>query len=100
MAAETERPMARFVTDACRLHHSHLVISISEIEPAIDAHFQADAFLAPLAAQYGYQRRSMTPDQIKRVYEISTGPTRRTPSSSGTHRFPPLPRKERKVPGS
>lgn len=67
MVAETETPMARFVTGAYRLHHSHLVALISEIEPDVDAHFLADALLAPLAAaQYVYQRRSMTPEQIKR----------------------------------
>ncbi|MFJ8916042.1 TetR/AcrR family transcriptional regulator [Amycolatopsis sp. NPDC102389] len=66
MVAETETPMARFVTGAYRLHHSHLVALISEIEPDADAHFRADALLAPLAAaQYVYQRRSMTPEQIK-----------------------------------
>ncbi|MGY6658074.1 TetR/AcrR family transcriptional regulator [Amycolatopsis sp. TRM77291] len=67
MVAETETPMARFVTGAYRLHHSHLVALISEIEPEADAHFRADALLAPLAAaQYVYQRQSMTTEQIKR----------------------------------
>ncbi|KFU82869.1 DNA-binding transcriptional regulator, AcrR family [Amycolatopsis lurida] len=67
MVAETETPMARFVTGAYRLHHSHLVALISEIEPETDAHFRADALLAPLAAaQYAYQRQSMTTEQIKR----------------------------------
>ncbi|WP_410648358.1 TetR/AcrR family transcriptional regulator [Amycolatopsis sp. cmx-4-54] len=66
MVAETATPMARFVTGAYRLHHSHLVALISEIEPNADAHFRADALLAPLAAaQYVYQRQSMTPEQIK-----------------------------------
>ncbi|MFC3451400.1 TetR/AcrR family transcriptional regulator [Amycolatopsis speibonae] len=67
MVAETETPMARFVTGAYRLHHSHLVSLISEIEPDVDAHFRADAILAPLAAaQYVYQRQNgMTPKQIK-----------------------------------
>ncbi|MFE6613677.1 TetR/AcrR family transcriptional regulator [Amycolatopsis sp. NPDC057786] len=67
MVAETETPMARFATGAYRLHHSHLVALISEIEPEADAHFRADALLAPLAAaQYVYQRQSMTTEQIKR----------------------------------
>ncbi|WP_233222945.1 hypothetical protein [Amycolatopsis sp. BJA-103] len=67
MVAETETPMARFVTGAYRLHHSHLVALIGEIEPDVDAHFRADALLAPLAAaQYVHQRRTgMTPEQIK-----------------------------------
>lgn len=66
MVAETATPMARFLTGAYRLHHSHLVALISEIEPDADAHFRADALLAPLAAaQYIYQRQSMTPEQIK-----------------------------------
>ncbi|WP_410655451.1 TetR/AcrR family transcriptional regulator [Amycolatopsis sp. lyj-112] len=68
MVAETETPMARFVTGAYRLHHSHLVSLISEIEPDVDAHFRADALLAPLAAaQYVYQRENgMTADQVKK----------------------------------
>ncbi|UMP05869.1 TetR/AcrR family transcriptional regulator [Amycolatopsis sp. EV170708-02-1] len=67
MVAETETPMARFTTGAYRLHHSHLVALISEIDPKADAHFRADALLAPLAAaQYVYQRQSMTPEQIKK----------------------------------
>lgn len=68
MVAETETPMARFVTGAYRLHHSHLVSLISEIEPDVDAHFRADALLAPLAAaQYVYQRENgMTAEQIKK----------------------------------
>ncbi|MBB5853061.1 TetR/AcrR family transcriptional regulator [Amycolatopsis umgeniensis] len=66
MVAETETPMARFVTGAYRLHHSHLVALISEIAPAVDAHFRADAILAPLAAaQYVHQRQRMTPERIK-----------------------------------
>lgn len=66
VVAETETPMARFVTGAYRLHHSHLVALLTEIEPEADAHFRADALLAPLAAaQYVYQRQSMTPEQIK-----------------------------------
>ncbi|WP_410599285.1 TetR/AcrR family transcriptional regulator [Amycolatopsis sp. lyj-90] len=66
MVAETETPMARFVTGAYRLHQSHLVALIRELEPDIDAHFRADALLAPLAAaQYVHQRQSMTPEQIK-----------------------------------
>ncbi|MFE5563423.1 TetR/AcrR family transcriptional regulator [Amycolatopsis japonica] len=67
LVAETATPMARFVTGAYRLHHSHLVALISEIDPKTDAHFRADALLAPLAAaQYVYQRQSMTPEQIKK----------------------------------
>lgn len=66
MVAETETPMARFVTGAYRLHHSHLVALLTEVAPDTDAHFRADALLAPLAAaQYVYQRQSMTPEQIK-----------------------------------
>ncbi|MFD5244591.1 TetR/AcrR family transcriptional regulator [Amycolatopsis sp. NPDC058340] len=67
MVAETETPMARFATGAYRLHHSHLVALLSELEPEADAHFRADALLAPLAAaQYVHQRGSgMTPERIK-----------------------------------
>ncbi|WP_409493671.1 TetR/AcrR family transcriptional regulator [Amycolatopsis sp. cmx-11-12] len=68
MVAETETPMARFVTGAYRLHRNHLVALISEIDPGADAHFRADALLAPLAAaQYAHQRGSgMTTERIKR----------------------------------
>ncbi len=67
MVAETETSMARFVTGAYRLHRSHLVALIGEIEPTADARFRADALLAPLAAaQYAYLRQDgMTPEQIK-----------------------------------
>ncbi|MFC0108633.1 TetR/AcrR family transcriptional regulator [Kibdelosporangium aridum] len=71
MVAETETPMARFATGAYRLHHSHLVGLISEAEPEIDAHFRADALLAPLAAaQYVYQRENgMSVEQIKAGFD-------------------------------
>ncbi|MFK0251689.1 TetR/AcrR family transcriptional regulator [Amycolatopsis azurea] len=67
MVAETETPMARFVTGAYRLHHSHLVALLSEIDPDVDAHFRADALLAPLAAaQYVHQRQGgLTVERIK-----------------------------------
>ncbi|ONI70692.1 TetR family transcriptional regulator [Actinosynnema sp. ALI-1.44] len=71
MVAETETPWARFVTGAYRLHHNHLVSLITEAEPGADAHFRADALLAPLAAaQYGYQRENgMSVERIKAGFD-------------------------------
>lgn len=71
MVAETESPFARFVTGAYRLHHNHLAALVAEAEPGVDAHFRADALLAPLAAaQYVHQRANgMTVDQIKTGFD-------------------------------
>ncbi|MET0237303.1 MAG: TetR/AcrR family transcriptional regulator [Kibdelosporangium sp.] len=71
MVAETETPRARFVTGAYRLHHSHLAGLISEARPGMDAHFLADALLAPLAAaQFVHQRENgMTVERIKAGFD-------------------------------
>jgi AcrR family transcriptional regulator len=71
MVAETETPSARFITGAYRLHHSHLAGLITEAKPDVDAHFLADALLAPLAAaQFVYQRENgMTVQRIKAGFD-------------------------------
>jgi AcrR family transcriptional regulator len=71
MVAETETPAARFVTGAYRLHHSHLAGLIAEARPEADAHFLADALLAPLAAaQFVHQRENgMSIDRIKAGFD-------------------------------
>jgi AcrR family transcriptional regulator len=71
MVAETETPDARFVTGAYRLHHSHLAGLITEAKPDVDAHFLADALLAPLAAaQFVHQRENgMTVQRIKAGFD-------------------------------
>nr|WP_042186065.1 TetR/AcrR family transcriptional regulator [Kibdelosporangium sp. MJ126-NF4]CEL17062.1 Transcriptional regulator, TetR family [Kibdelosporangium sp. MJ126-NF4]CTQ91708.1 Transcriptional regulator, TetR family [Kibdelosporangium sp. MJ126-NF4] len=71
MVAETETPSARFITGAYRLHHNHLVTLIAQAEPDVDAHFRADALLAPLAAaQFVYQRENgMSVDRIKAGFD-------------------------------
>ncbi|MFB9305036.1 TetR/AcrR family transcriptional regulator [Kibdelosporangium philippinense] len=71
MVAETETPLVRYTTGAYRLHHNHLAMLVAEAEPGIDAHFRADALLAPLAAaQFVYQRESgMSVKQIKAGFD-------------------------------
>lgn len=71
MVAETETPDARFITGAYRLHHSHLAGLITEAKPDADAHFLADALLAPLAAaQFVHQRENgMTVQRIKAGFD-------------------------------
>lgn len=75
MVAETETPMARFVTGAYRLHHSHLAMLIAEVHPDVDADFRADALMAPLAAaQYVHQRENgMSVDRIKAGFDQLLG---------------------------
>jgi AcrR family transcriptional regulator len=67
MVAETATPKARFETGAYRLHHTHLAALLSEARPGVDAHFLADALLAPLsAAQFVHQRENgMSVERIK-----------------------------------
>ncbi|OLF16795.1 TetR family transcriptional regulator [Actinophytocola xanthii] len=67
MVAETATPKARFETGAYRLHHSHLAGLLAEARPGTDAHFLADALLAPLAAaQFVHQRENdLSVERIK-----------------------------------
>ncbi|GAA2078321.1 TetR/AcrR family transcriptional regulator [Actinomadura alba] len=66
--AEMDSPDARFADGAYAVYHTHLATLISQARPGTDAHYLADALLAPLAANlFRYQRRArgMDVDRIK-----------------------------------
>lgn len=68
VVAETSTPTARFASGAYRLHHAHLAALLAQARPGTDAHFLADALLAPLAAaQFVHQHcdNAMSIDRIK-----------------------------------
>jgi AcrR family transcriptional regulator len=65
---ETGKPSTRCASPVYSLHHAHLAALIAEARPGADAHYLADALLAPLAASlFLYQRRerAMSIDRIK-----------------------------------
>jgi hypothetical protein len=56
--AEAAMPTGRRYGGAYAVHHLHLATLIAETSPDADAHYLADALLAPLAASlFVYQRR-------------------------------------------
>lgn len=66
--AESARPTARYAGGAYAAHHAHLASLITEARPDTDAHYLADALLAPLAAGlFVHQRdeRGWSVDRIK-----------------------------------
>jgi AcrR family transcriptional regulator len=67
LMAEMSTPRARF-GGAYGVYHRHLAMLITQVRPAADAHFMADALLAPLAANlFVHQRRehAMETSRIK-----------------------------------
>lgn len=66
--AESTTPTGRFRNGVYAVHHAHLAALISEARPDADAHYLADALLAPLAAGLFVHHRheqGMTPGRIK-----------------------------------
>ncbi|MBM7773185.1 AcrR family transcriptional regulator [Actinokineospora baliensis] len=65
--AEMNSPHARYTGGAYAVHHTHLVTLLTQAHPACDAHYLADALLAPLAASMiTYQHtRGMSSKRIK-----------------------------------
>jgi AcrR family transcriptional regulator len=66
--AETSTPTARYRSGAYAAHHVHLATLLAEAHPNADAHYLADALLAPLtAALFIHQRqdRAMSIERIK-----------------------------------
>ncbi|GAA3100904.1 TetR/AcrR family transcriptional regulator [Streptosporangium carneum] len=65
--AETSSPEARYAGGAYAAYHLHLATLILRLRPDADAHYLADALLAPLAANlYLHQRRTLGMD-VERV---------------------------------
>ncbi|WP_395110000.1 TetR/AcrR family transcriptional regulator [Actinomadura sp. SCN-SB] len=66
LTAESATPMARVESGAYTAYHQHLAMLIGELRPGLDAHYLADALLAPLAAElFVHQRRTMSLERIK-----------------------------------
>lgn len=68
LLAESNSPNARFDNGAYRLHHQHVAGLIQQLRPQADAHYLADALLAPLAAavyQHHAKGQGMSPERIK-----------------------------------
>ncbi|RLK54980.1 TetR/AcrR family transcriptional regulator [Actinokineospora cianjurensis] len=67
VVAEMNSTHARFTGGAYAVHHTHLVTLLNQARPGCDAHYLADALLAPLAAStITYQRlRGMSAERIK-----------------------------------
>jgi AcrR family transcriptional regulator len=69
LVAETSTPHARYSSGAYAVHHSHLATLLAEARPDADAHYLADALLAPLAASllvHQWRDRRMDTPRIKR----------------------------------
>ncbi|MEU9836111.1 helix-turn-helix domain-containing protein [Streptosporangium sp. NPDC048047] len=61
--AESSAPHARYTGGSYAAYHLHLATLIRQALPEADAHYLADALLAPLAADlYLYQRRTLGMD--------------------------------------
>jgi len=68
LMAETNTPHARYLSGAYRVHRQHVAGLLQRARPGSDAHYLADALLAPLATSLvSYQREvdEMTPERIK-----------------------------------
>lgn len=68
LVAESNSALARFENGAYRLHHQHVAGLIQQLRPQADAHYLADALLAPLAtAVYRHHTagQGMSPVRIK-----------------------------------
>ncbi|MBC6462795.1 TetR/AcrR family transcriptional regulator [Actinomadura sp. HBU206391] len=66
--AEMDSPDARFDDGAYAVYHVHLATLIAQARPEVDAHYLADALLAPFAANlFRFQRheRAMSLERIK-----------------------------------
>ncbi|WP_393916184.1 TetR/AcrR family transcriptional regulator [Halostreptopolyspora alba] len=65
--AETVTPTARYTSGAYTVHHAHLAALLRSVAPRADAHYLADALLAPLAAGLvlHHQRAGVTAERTK-----------------------------------
>jgi AcrR family transcriptional regulator len=65
--AETSTPTARYHSGAYAAHHVHLATLVTEARPEADAHYLADALLAPLAAGLFIHQRQNHAMDIERI---------------------------------
>ena len=68
LLAESNSANARFENGAYRLHHHHIAGLLQQLRPQVDAHYLADALLAPLAAavyQHHTKGQGMSGNRIK-----------------------------------
>lgn len=65
--AETVTPTARYTSGAYAVHHAHLAALLRALLPEADAHYLADALLAPLAAGLvlHHQQAGVTAERTK-----------------------------------